>query len=176
MKVESLCPFCCFFFLLLLFSSVLDVSVSSKVSRSAITAPFRLICLWQEFPKSLYRRMFMNFRSHLQMSLNRSCGLPAGRFPSASSPHRMSFGILPSSILQTCPSHRMRRCFNREYMLGRFALSRTSVPGTLSCQAMFKMRRRLRRWKVLSLCSCNACSTQDLLPYRDVLSTHALYT
>ena len=103
------------------------MSVSSKVSRPAITAPFRLICLWQEFPKSLYRRMFMDFRSHLQMSLNRSCGLPAGRFPSASSPHRVSFGILPPSILQTYPSHRMRRCFNREYMLGRFALSRTSV-------------------------------------------------
>ena len=118
--------------------------------------------------------MFMDFRSRLQMSLNRSCGLPAGRFPSSSSPYRMSFGILPSSILQTCPSHRRRRCFNREYMLGRFALSRTSVLETLSCQAMFKMRLRLRRWKVLSLCSCRACSTQDSLPYRSVLSTQAL--
>ena len=98
------------------------------------------------------------------------------RFPSASSLYRMSFGILPSFILQTFPSHRRRRCFNREYMLGRFALSRTSVLGTLSCQVMFKMRLRLRRWKGLSLCSCRACRTQDSLPYGSVVSTHALDT
>ena len=169
MKVESLYASCCFFFLLLLFSSVLDVSVSLKVSRPCITAPLQadlsLARVSQEFVS-----MFMDFRSRLQVSLNRSCGLPAG------SRYRMPFGILPSSILQTCPSHRRQRCFNREYMLGRFALSRPSVLGTLSCQAMFKMRLRLRRWKVLSLCSFRACSTQDSLPNRSVLSTNALYT
>ena len=113
--------------------------------------------------------MFRDFRSRLQMSLIRSCGLPAARFSSASSLHRTSFGILPSSILQTCLSHRRRRCFSREYMLGRFALSRTSVLGTLSCQVMFKMRLRLCRWKVLRLCSCRACRVQDSLPYKSVL-------
>ena len=79
MKVESLCPSCSFFFVLLLFSSVLDVSVSSKVSRPSITAPLQadlsLARDSQEFVS-----MFMDFRSRLQMSLNRSCGLPAGRF------------------------------------------------------------------------------------------------
>ena len=176
MKVESLCPSCCFFFLLLLFSSVLDVSVSSKVSRPSFTAPLQadlsLARVSQEFVS-----MSRDFRSRLQISLNRSCGLPAGRFPSASSPYRMSFGILPSSILQKCPRHRRRRCFSKEYMLGRFALSRTSVLATLSCmQVIFKMRLRLRRWKGLSLCSSRACRDQTSLPYKSVLSTHALYT
>ena len=107
MKVESLCSSCCFIFLLLV-SSVLEVIVSSEVSRPFFTARLQadlsLARVSQEFVS-----MFMDFRSRLQMSLNPTCGLPAGRFPSASSPYRMSFGILPSSILQTCPSHRRRR-------------------------------------------------------------------
>ena len=37
--------------------------------------PSRLICLWQEFVS-----MFTDFRSRLEMSLNRICGLPARRF------------------------------------------------------------------------------------------------
>ena len=98
----------------------------------------RLICLWQEFPKSLYRCSWISvaFTHIFESQLRSDSGAP---FPSASLPYRMSFGILPSSILQTCHSHRRRRCVNRGYMLGRFALSRTFVLGTLSCQAMFKV-------------------------------------
>ena len=62
MKVESLCPSCCFIFLLLLFSSVLDVSVSSKVSRPSITATLQADLCLQEFPKSLYRCSWISGR------------------------------------------------------------------------------------------------------------------
>ena len=103
MKVESLCPFYCFIFLLLVFSSLLDVSVSSKVSRPSFTASLladlSLTTVSQEFVS-----MFMDFRSRLQMSLNPSCGLPPGRFPSASSPYRMSFGICIPSFYKHAPA------------------------------------------------------------------------
>ena len=121
--------------------------------------------------------MFMDFRSRLQMSLNRSCSLPVGRFPSASSPYRMSFGILPSSpFYKHAPAIAGVAVSSREYMLGRFALSsnlvprafslawgwpklrgclsRTSVLETLSCQVMFKMRLRLHSPRLASIQKC----------------------
>ena len=42
-----------------------------------------------------------SFKSLLQTSLKRSCGLPVGRVPCASSPYRRSFGMRPSSIRTT---------------------------------------------------------------------------
>ena len=81
MKVESLCPSCCFIFLLLLFSSVLDASVSSKVSRLSFTAPLQADLSLARVSQA-FVSMFMDFRSRLQMSFNRSYGLPAGHFPS----------------------------------------------------------------------------------------------
>ena len=40
------------------------------------------------------------------------------------------------------------------YLVGRLVCSRTSVLATLSLQLMLRMRRRLRRWKLFSFCSC----------------------
>ena len=61
MKAESLCPSCCFFFLLLLFSYVLVVSVSSKVSRPSIsiTAPLHadLSCTILNITKTVGKRV-----------------------------------------------------------------------------------------------------------------------
>ena len=52
-------------------------------------------------------------RSRLHMSLKRSWGRPVGLFPVTSSPYKRSFGMRPSFIRVTCPSHRMRLCFKR---------------------------------------------------------------
>ena len=51
-----------------------------------------------------------------------------------------------------------------------------SVLGTLSCQEMWWIRRRQRRWKVLNFLSCWAQVVQVLLPCSSVLRTQALYT
>ena len=94
------------------------------------------------------------FISRLHTSLYLSCGRPRGRLPTASSPWRMSLGILPSSMRRTWPIQRILRCLSSVYMVERLARSRTSVLGTLSFQLMPRMRRRLCRWKLISLRSC----------------------
>ena len=58
------------------------------------------------------------WRFRLHTSLKRSWGRPVGLFPVASSPYKRSFGMRPSFIHVTCPSHRMRLCFKRVYKLG----------------------------------------------------------
>ena len=52
------------------------------------------------------------FRSRLEISLCRSCGLPLGQFPCTNSPYRRSSGIQPSAILTTCPSQHRHHCFS----------------------------------------------------------------
>ena len=63
------------------------------------------------------------WRSRLHTSLKHSWGRPAGLFPAASSPYKTSFGMRPSFIRVTCPSHRMCLCFKRLYKLGIPAFS-----------------------------------------------------
>ncbi|XP_078269093.1 uncharacterized protein LOC144601032 isoform X3 [Rhinoraja longicauda] len=58
----------------------------------------------------------------------------------------MSFGIWPSSMRWTWPSH---RSLSRVYILGRPALDRISALDTLSCQDIPRIRRMLLRWKGL---------------------------
>ena len=53
LKVESLCPSCCFIFLLLLFPSAFDVGVSSKVTCKAVF--HRSTPGWSVFGKSFPR-------------------------------------------------------------------------------------------------------------------------
>ena len=78
------------------------------------------------------------------------------------------------SMRMTWPSQRIRLCFSSVNMLVHPALSRTVSFGTLSCQVMFRMRRRLRMWKALSFRSCRARNVQDSLPYRRVCSRRRL--
>ena len=87
--------------------------------------------------------MFVAFMSLLHTSLNRNWGLPAGRFPLASSPYRRSFGIRPSSIRATWPSQRKRLNLIALYMLDVPAFSRTDVLGTLSCHLMFNIKHQV---------------------------------
>ena len=102
----------------LLFSSILFCVGCECFLRSIKAIYHRSPPGWSVFGKSFTRVCIdiHGFQVSFTMSLNRSCSLPAGRFPSTSWPYRMSRGILPSSIPNTCPSHRRRHCFNREYM------------------------------------------------------------
>ena len=109
----------------------------------------------------LLRSILKAFRSRLQISLYRSCGLPRGRLPCTYSPCRRSFGIRPSAILTTCPSQCRRRCFSNVYMLKIPAHSRTTLFGTLSCQMIPKIRQRQCIWKVFSFLSCRAQTTKQ---------------
>ena len=96
------------------------------------------------------------FMSLLTTSEYRSFGRPMLRFPDVNSPYSRSLGILPSSMRWTWPSQRSLHCLRMVCMLGRPALDKTSALVTLSCQEMPRMRRRYRRWKVLSPLSCLA--------------------
>ena len=97
----------------------------------------RHLCLCQE---SVF--MPSAWRSRLHMSLKRSWGRPVGLFPVASSPYKRSFGMRPSFIHVTCPSHRMCLCFNRVYKLGIPAFSSTTLFVTLSCHVIPRIRLR----------------------------------
>ena len=48
--------------------------------------------------------------------------------------------------------------------------------GTLSCQEIPRMRRRLLRWKVFKRLSCLAYVVHVSLPYSKVLVTQSWYT
>ena len=120
--------------------------------------------------------MFRAFISLLHTSLYLGCGRPTPLCPAASSPQRMSFGIRPSSIRRTWPSQRSWRCLSRVFMEDIPARDRTSVLVILSCQNEPNMRRRLLRWKVLSLFSWRGYVVHVSLPYNKVLSTQTLYT
>ncbi len=104
------------------------------------------------------------FRSRLQTSLYRSAGLPVGLVPEASSPYMMTLGILPSCIRQTWPSQRRRLCERSACMLNVFAWASTSVFGTWPCQVMPRILLRQRRWKELSLRSCQVYIVHVSLP------------
>ncbi len=104
------------------------------------------------------------FRSRLQTSLYRSAGLPVGLVPEASSPYMMSLGIQPSCIRQTWPSQRRRLCERSVCILNVFAWSSTSVFGTRSCQVMPRILLRQRKWKELSLRSCQMYIVHVSLP------------
>ena len=60
----------------------------------------------------LLRSIPKAYRSHLQISLYRSSGLPLGCFPCTNFPYRRYFGIWLSAILTTCPKQRRRHCFS----------------------------------------------------------------
>ena len=168
-NVEICCPSYCFLFLLLLFCSLLDVSVSSKVSRPSFTALLQAdLSLAKSFP-----RVFIDvhgFQSCLHTSLNCSCGLIAGR------------RFLPPVHHTEC---RLGFCLPPFYKHAT-AIAGVAVSIESTCLADLLsqepqcwelcLARPCSRWKGLSLCSCRACSTQDSLPYRSVLSTHALFT
>ena len=87
------------------------------------------------------------FMSLLHTSLKRRCGRPLCLAPVASSPYNRSLGILPSSILLTCPGHRSRRLWSRVCIVGRPAFFRTSLLVTLSDQGKPSIRGRQRMWK-----------------------------
>ncbi len=94
------------------------------------------------------------FRSRLQTSLYQSAGLPVGLVPEVISPYMISLGIRPSCIRQTWPSQHRHLCESSACILNVFAWSSTSVFGTRSSQVMPRILLRQRRWKELSLRSC----------------------
>ncbi len=104
------------------------------------------------------------FRSCLQTSFYWSAGLPVGLVPEASSPYVMSLGIRPSCIWQTWPSQRRHICERSACILNVFVWSSTSVFGTRSCQVMPRILLRQRRWKELSLRSCQMYIVHVSLP------------
>ena len=80
--------------------------------------------------------MPVSFKSCLQTSLNRKAGRPVSRRPEASSPYMTSFGMRPSSIRCTCPSHCKRHWQSMRCILREPAFSSTAVLVTLSCHVM----------------------------------------
>ena len=105
------------------FSSAFNCCVSSYCDNPAFT-----LCLQASLSVALasHESVFMPsaWRSRLHTSMKRSWGRPVGLFPVASSPYKRSFGMRPSFIHVTCPSHRMRLWFKRVYRLG--------IPASLS--------------------------------------------
>ena len=99
-------------FLQSLFSSAFTRSVFSYCDNPSFT-----VCLEASLSVAVTSQesVFMPsaWRSHLHMSLKHSWGCPVGLFPVASSPYKRSFGMRPSFIRVTCPSHRTRLCFKR---------------------------------------------------------------
>ena len=93
------------------------------------------------------------WRSGLHTSLKCSWGCPVGFFPVASSPYKRSFGMRPSFIRVTCPSHCMRLCFKRVYKLGIPAFTTTTLFVTLSCHVIPRIRLRQRMWNTFNLFS-----------------------
>ena len=101
-------------FLWSIFSSAFTRCVSSYCDNLSFT-----VCLHASLSVAVTSQesMFMPsaWRSRLHTSLKRSWGRPVGLFPVTSSPYKRSFGMRPSFIRVTCPSHRMRLCFKRVY-------------------------------------------------------------
>ena len=84
------------------------------------------------------------WKARLHMFLKRSWGRPVGLFSVASSPYKRSFGMRPSFISVTYPSHHMRLCFERVYKLGIPPFSSTTFFVTLSCHVIPRIRLRQR--------------------------------
>ena len=61
-------------------------------------------------------------------------------------------------------------------MVGMPALSNPALFVTLSLHEMTRMRLKQRIWKLLCLLSCRERRVQDVMLYRRVLTTRALYT
>ena len=95
--------------LTLLLRCLLSSSSLFRLSSPVLT-PFRTAvrhALWSSaFCSQLPGSMSANLRSRLQASLEHSAGWPAGRCPVASSPYSTSFGMRPSPMRSTWPSHR----------------------------------------------------------------------
>ena len=130
-------------FLCSLFSSAFNSCVPSYCDNPTFT-----VCLQAYLSVAVTSQdsMFMPsaWRSCLHTSLKRSWGRPVGLFPVASSPYKRSFGMRPSFIRVTCPSHRVRLCFKRVYKLGIPAFSSTTLFATLSCYVIPTIRLRQR--------------------------------
>ena len=143
MKVIASLPARHTVFLWSLFSSTLTHCVSSYCDSPSFTvclqASLSVVATSQEF-------VFMpsTWRSRWHMSLNHSWGHPVGLFPVASSSYKRSFGMKPSYIHVTCPSHRMRLCFKRVYKLVIPAFSSTILFVTLSCHVIHRICLRQR--------------------------------
>ena len=93
------------------------------------------------------------WKSRLRTSLKCSWGRPLGLFPVASSPYKRCFGMRPSFIRVTCPSHRMRLCFKRVCKLGIPAFSSITLIVTLSCHVIHRISLRQRMGNTFNLFS-----------------------
>ena len=83
--------------------------------------------------------MFIDFWSHLQMSLNCSCSLPTGRFPSASSLVECHLGLVPPPFYKHAPAI-------------------TGVPVSIesTCLADF-LSQEPQRWELCFARRCSKC-------------------
>ena len=142
LRISSLCFFILWYEVLLCLQAFLSVAVTSQESVFMPSA----------------------WRFCLHTSLKRSCCRPVGLFPVASSPYQRSFGMRPSFIRVTCPSHRICLCFKRVYKLGIPAFSSINVLVTLSCHMIPRIRLRQRMWNTFNHFSWCARIVQDSLP------------
>ena len=137
-------------FLWSLFSSAFTRCVSSYCDNTSFT-----VCLQASLSVAVTSQesvfMLSAWRSRLHTSLKHNWGHPVGLFPVASSPYKRSFGMRPSFISITCPSHRMRLSFKRVYKLGILAFSSNTLFVTLSYHVIPKIRLRQRMWNTFHL-------------------------
>ena len=149
-------------FLQRLFSSAFTCCLSSYCDSPSFT-----VCL-QASPSvavTSQESVFMPraWRSRLHTFLKRSWGGPVGLFPVASSPYTRFFGMRPSSVRVTCPSHRTHLCFKRVHKLGIPAFSSTALFVNLSSHVIPRIRLRQRMWNTFNRLSWCARIVQDSL-------------
>ena len=117
--------------------------------------------------------MFQAFRSLLHTSLNRSCGLPVGRFPCTVSIEEV-FG--DPSIVHAHdvaePAH--TSLFQQREHTGASSSFQDSVVWDLVLPGDVQNASEAAHVKALSFRSCRARNVQDSLSYRRVLTTQAL--
>ena len=138
-----------------LFRALLSSTLSSLLFSLVQMASF-MVCLHVTRSSTRASRfpgeIFPAIKSRLQTSLKRRRGLPVDLEPVASSPNRMSLGILASCIRLTWPSQ-IRLFESKANMLGILAWATTLVFETRSCRVMPSILLRQRRWKTCQ-CSC----------------------
>ena len=152
----------------LCFLLVLRSSLSLTLLASDVLIPVRvierqyvlLLVICSRFSVGTWK----DLRSCLQMSFYLSFGRPLELVPDDNCPYKMSFGMRPSSIRHTCPSHCNPLCLRIVYMLGMLARDKTSSFVTRSCQVIPNNLLRQRMWNVFSLRSWLAYSVQASLP------------
>ena len=92
----------CLIFLQVHFTSINCFTLTSNL-RLYLSFSFQLLLFW-DLPSQLFTSMSSALKLQVEKSLQWRCSWPAGLLPDASSPQRMSFGILLSSHVMHIPT------------------------------------------------------------------------